>query len=472
MEPWGREGSRQAPDAGERMPAGRYRLVSLLGRGGMGAVWRAHDEHLDREVAVKELRLPEHLDEAGRRTWIARLEREARAAARLRHPGIVTVHDRVTGEDGRPWIIMELVRGRSLEDLLKADGPLPPDRVARIGLQVLDALRAAHQAGITHRDIKPANVLLEDDRAVLTDFGIAAVEGDATLTSTGAVLGTPAYMSPEQVSGHEVAAASDLWSLGATLYAAVEGRPPFGGATTGAVFVAIATRDPDPSVHAGPLEPVLRALLRRDPSQRPTAGQLHTRLAALARDRQPAPPTVVQPPDPPPGRTRPRALRWREVKLLLVALGGVLALGLAAVPLAAFTDITQQKGREKRDNARYLANREAVERMTSIPGKVVTVKRANDVDKVYVESELCDDATFAARKCDVDGMVESVLTWGRGQPSVMSIRLNDPKDECQQNPGCEFTVVSRGRPEISEVGIYSQYLSEPDRSIVLGFRVG
>ncbi|MEV0664465.1 serine/threonine-protein kinase [Actinomadura luteofluorescens] len=473
MEPLGREGSRQVTEADEQMLAGRYRLVSLLGRGGMGAVWRAHDEHLDREVAVKELRLPEHLDDAGRRTWIARLEREARAAARLRHPGIVTVHDRVTGADGRPWIVMELVRGRSLEDLLKAEGPLPPGRVAQIGLQVLEALRAAHQAGITHRDIKPANVLLEDDRAVLTDFGIAAVEGDATLTSAGAVLGTPAYMSPEQVSGHEVTAASDLWSLGATLYTAVEGRPPFGGASTGAVFIAIATRDPDPPVHAGPLEPVLRALMRRAPSQRPTAEQLHTRLAPLAQSRPPAPPTVLQPPaEPHDPRPRPARSRKRKaVRLVLVAVSALMALGLT-LAVARLVDFTWQKARDKKENAAYAANRRAVERMASIPGSVVVIKEANEAGKVYVESELCDDAAFSAHECDVDGMVNSVLGWLRVQPSVMSIRFDGPKTRCEENPGCDFTVLNRGAPEISKVSIYSQYLSEPTRSIVLGFRVG
>ncbi|MFC5752895.1 serine/threonine-protein kinase [Actinomadura rugatobispora] len=280
----------QAGDADGQVLAGRYRLTDLLGRGGMGAVWLARDEQLDREVAVKELRLPEHLDDAARRIWVARLEREARAAARLRHPGIVTVYDRVTGEDGRPWIVMELVRGSSLQDLVKAEGPLPPMRVARIGLQVLDALHAAHRAGITHRDVKPANVLLEGDRAVLTDFGIAAVEGDVTLTGTGAVLGTPAYMSPEQVRGQKATAASDLWSLGAMLYTAVEGHPPFEGASPGAIFVAVATQDPATPVHAGPLEPVLRTLLRREPSRRPTAERLRARLTSLVQEQPTAQP--------------------------------------------------------------------------------------------------------------------------------------------------------------------------------------
>ncbi|MFJ9596955.1 serine/threonine-protein kinase [Streptomyces virginiae] len=167
----------------------------------MGIVWRAHDEQLDREVALKELRLPDDLDASGREAWIGRLDREARAAARLKHPGVITVHDRIAGDDGRPWIVMELVHGRSLDDLIKDEGPLPPARVAGIGLQVPDALRAVHATGVTHRDIKPANVLLEGARVVLTDFGIAAVEGEPGLTRSGALMGTPVYMAPEQVRG-------------------------------------------------------------------------------------------------------------------------------------------------------------------------------------------------------------------------------------------------------------------------------
>ncbi|MFA1549018.1 serine/threonine-protein kinase [Actinomadura chokoriensis] len=469
MEPLRQDATRQEAAAGTRVLAGRYRLVSLLGRGGMGAVWRAHDENLDREVAVKELRLPEQLDDAGRQTWIARLDREARAAARLRHPGIVTVHDRVTGPDGRPWIVMELVRGRSLDDLLKAEGPLPPSQVAQIGLRVLDALRAAHQAGITHRDIKPANVLLEEDRVVLTDFGIAAVEGDATLTATGAVLGTPAYMSPEQVHGEEVTAASDLWSLGATLYTAVEGRPPFGGAGTGAVFVAIATKDPEPPVRAGPLEPVLRALLHRVPSQRPTAAELHTRLTALAEDRPAGPPTVPQPPDP--SRRPARLRKGKAVRLVLAVVATVLALGLAVVA-AAFIEDRWQEARKDREHARFEANRRLAEKMTSIPGKVVRIDQSNEAGKAYVESELCDDASFSRNECDVDGMVTAVGNWLRAQPNVKSVYFDGPKSRCEENPGCEFTVTTDGPPKLNQVQIYTQYLSEPERSIVLGFQVG
>uniref|UniRef100_UPI0021CC9DE3 serine/threonine-protein kinase n=1 Tax=Streptomyces sp. WAC05950 TaxID=2487419 RepID=UPI0021CC9DE3 len=184
---------------------------------------------------------------------------------------------------------MELVHGRSLEDLIKDTGPLPPARVAGIGLQVLDALRAVHATGVTHRDIKPANVLLEGDRVVLTDFGIAAVEGEPGLTRSGALMGTPVYMAPEQVRGLPATAESDLWSLGATLFTAVEGHPPFGGSGSWAVFVAVATEEPAPAVRAGELGPVLTGLLRQDPA-RGAAGR-----AALR-------PPVARAGGPPPGR--------------------------------------------------------------------------------------------------------------------------------------------------------------------------
>ncbi|GAB3960104.1 hypothetical protein GCM10029978_008520 [Actinoallomurus acanthiterrae] len=264
--------------------AGRYQLVEKIGQGGMGAVWRAFDTGLDREVAVKELRLPEWIDEHERPRWHARMGREARAAARLKHPGIVTVYDRVVGEDGRPWIVMELIHGTSLADELKRHGRLPVRRVATIGLRMLEAVSVAHAHGIIHRDIKPANVLLEGDRVVLTDFGIAALEGDVTLTRTGAILGTPAFMSPEQVDGRPVPQ-SDLWSLGATLYAAVEGHPPFTGPTAGAVFAAIATQDPIPPAYAGRLAPVLSGLLRKTPTERLTTEETRDLLTLLARPR-------------------------------------------------------------------------------------------------------------------------------------------------------------------------------------------
>ncbi|GAA0553220.1 WD40 repeat domain-containing serine/threonine protein kinase [Actinomadura livida] len=289
-------------DLGELL-AGRYRLLTLIGRGGMGAVWRAWDSELGRTVAVKELRLPEHVGADERRVCYARMDREARAAGRLRHPGIITVHDRVSGEDGRPWIVMEFVEGGSLQDLLADEKRLPVGRVARIGAQMLAALRLAHRHGIVHRDVKPANVLLEGDRVVLTDFGIAALDGDVTLTRSGAIIGTPAFMAPEQVRGKAATPESDLWSLGATLFAAVEGGPPFTGTSPGSVFVAIATEDPAPCVHAGPLGEVLTGLLRKDPAERLTADRAEELLTALAAEPAPAPPTddrAAAQPGPPP----------------------------------------------------------------------------------------------------------------------------------------------------------------------------
>jgi serine/threonine protein kinase len=210
-----------------RVIAGRYRLQAPIGRGAMGVVWRAHDQLLDREVAIKEVVLPPGLTPAERDVLYERTFREARASARLNHPGVVTVHD-VVEAGGRPWIVMELVRARSLQDMIEQEGSLPHRRVAEIGLQTLAALRHAHEKGILHRDVKPSNVLITDSgRVVLTDFGIAQAEGDSTLTQTGLVMGSPAYIPPERARGERAVPASDLWSLGATLYAAVEGRSPY-----------------------------------------------------------------------------------------------------------------------------------------------------------------------------------------------------------------------------------------------------
>ncbi|MFC6087292.1 serine/threonine-protein kinase [Sphaerisporangium aureirubrum] len=257
-----------------RVLIGRYRLVAPLGRGGMGTVWRATDELLRQDVAIKEVRLPPDLDEAQRAELRERTLREARAAARLRaHPSIVTVHD-VVADDGRPWIVMELVQGHSLHQLVKERGPLPPAEVARIGLSLLDALRAAHEAGILHRDVKPANVLLTSaGRVVLTDFGIASLAGDVVLTQNGAVAGSPGYIAPERLRGEDDRPESDLWSLGATLYAAVEGRSPYAREQAAAMFAAVLLHDPDPMRLAGPLTPILAGLLAKEPAHRMTSSE-------------------------------------------------------------------------------------------------------------------------------------------------------------------------------------------------------
>ncbi|WP_405359186.1 protein kinase [Kitasatospora sp. NBC_00085] len=262
---------------------GRYQLQELIGQGGMGRVWRGWDTTLGRDVAVKEVLLPQGVTEAEREQLVQRVLREARAAARLNHPGIITVHD-VAEHEGAPVIVMEFVTGISLAAAIARDGALPVARVAEIGAAMVKALQQAHAAGIVHRDLKPDNVLLMGDRVILTDFGIAHM-ADATtaLTRTGAVIGTPVYMAPEQLEGKPAAAANDLWSLGATLYAAVEGETPFSGDTFGALCVAVVTKEPRLPVRAGGLTPVLGALLAKDPARRPTAEQALTALEALAR---------------------------------------------------------------------------------------------------------------------------------------------------------------------------------------------
>ncbi|MDN3351579.1 serine/threonine-protein kinase [Actinomadura sp. DC4] len=277
---------------------GKYRLIEILGEGAIGVVWRAHDESLGRDVAIKEIRFPAGLDEDQVESLRVRTLREARAAARLSHPGIVTVHE-VVRQDDRPWIVMELIRGRTLAQVVKADGPLSPRRVAEIGAQILDGLRAAHRAGVVHRDVKPSNVMLDGDRTVLTDFGIAALDGGTVLTQTGAMLGTPAFMAPEQARGMFATPASDLWSLGATMYAAVEGTRPFEGETVATVLITLLTADPPPPQRAGPLAPVIAGLLAKEPGLRLSADDLAGELARVAGV---PPPAAAVPAGPPPRR--------------------------------------------------------------------------------------------------------------------------------------------------------------------------
>ncbi|MFC1400596.1 MULTISPECIES: serine/threonine-protein kinase [Streptacidiphilus] len=254
-----------------RTLAGRYLLGARLGRGGMGTVWRAEDRMLDREVAVKELSVG-HLAEEDLLIVQSRMKQEARAAARIKHPGVITIHD-VVEQDGKPWIVMELIDGRSLAELVEQEGTLSPREAAGIGAQVLAALYRGHQAGVIHRDVKPANVLLERStgRVVLTDFGIATFEGDSALTRTGDLIGSPDYLAPERVHGSRPGPESDLWGLGATLYAAVEGQSPFRRDSPLTTLAAVVT-DPLPEPrNAGALAPVLHALMSKDPAERPSA---------------------------------------------------------------------------------------------------------------------------------------------------------------------------------------------------------
>ncbi|WP_395576236.1 serine/threonine-protein kinase [Streptomyces sp. BK79] len=347
---------------GERVIAGRYRLLSPLGEGGMGTVWRARDELLHREVAVKEVRAPAGLPEADVRRLYARLEREAWAAARVAHHNVVTVYD-VAADGGRPWIVMELVRGLSLADLLEAEGPLEPRRAALIGAEVLAALRAAHAAGVLHRDVKPANVLLSNDgRVVLTDFGIARVEGSPALTMTGEVIGSPEFLAPERALGRTPGPESDLWSLGVLLYAAVEGTSPFRQDTPLSTLRAIVDEELPPPHRAGALAPVVEGLLRKDPAERLVAERAERELRLVgaggvpSRDGTPgagavaaggyaptlaapaepgASPTPPMPVPPATGATRPGSGasggRDGRARAVLVAGLAVLALALAGL---------------------------------------------------------------------------------------------------------------------------------------------
>lgn len=266
----------------------RYRLVDSIGSGGMGRVWRAHDEVLHRAVAIKELTAALYVSESDQAVLLARTRAEARAAARINHSAVVTVHD-VLEHDGRPWIVMELVEGHSLADAVKDSERVEPREAARIGLWVLRALRAAHSAGVLHRDIKPGNVLLsQDGRVLLTDFGIAQMEGDTTITRTGEIVGSVDYLAPERIRGHDPGPASDLWALGATLYTAVEGRSPFRRTTPLTTMQAVVDEEPGEPEHAGPLAPVITALLQKDPAERPDAAQAEQMLAEAAEGRRPS----------------------------------------------------------------------------------------------------------------------------------------------------------------------------------------
>ncbi|MEV4820295.1 protein kinase [Micromonospora sp. NPDC049274] len=254
-----------------QLVADRYRLLSPLGQGGMGRVWKARDEVLHRDVAIKELVPPPGLTDEERREMRERSLREARAIARLNHINVVRIFD-VLRTDGDPWIVMEYVASKSLQDTLAEDGPVSVARTIEIGLGVLGALNAAHKAGVMHRDVKPGNVLLGDDgRVVLTDFGLATIPGDPNVTRTGMVLGSPAYISPERAREGTAGPEADLWSLGATLYAAVEGKSPYARPSAIATLAALATEPMPPPKNAGPLKPVLTGLLQKDPNERITA---------------------------------------------------------------------------------------------------------------------------------------------------------------------------------------------------------
>ncbi|WP_084219332.1 serine/threonine-protein kinase [Spirillospora albida] len=299
--------------------ATRYRLVSEIGQGANGTVWRGHDELLDRAVAIKELRLPEALSEDDRVVFYRRTLREARAPAQLRTHSIVEVYD-VVIEQGRPWIVMELIEAPSLEQLIERSGPLPPEQVAHIGRKLLDALAIAHKAGIVHRDLKPSNVLLDGDRVVLTDFGLAFSSGSASLTKTGHFMGSPAYVAPEVAAGEKATPRSDLWSLGATLYAALEGRPPFERENVMATLSALANESTPSPQNAGSLAPVITGLLDKNPTRRLSHARAADRLErALTGPRA--------------GRRPPPTPRYRMLAVIALVGATVASCGIGATAL-------------------------------------------------------------------------------------------------------------------------------------------
>jgi serine/threonine protein kinase len=359
----------------DRTVAGRYRLLDRLGSGGMGTVWRAEDTVLGRDVAVKEVTFPRGVSDDEREVLRERTRREARAAARLDHPSAVTVYD-VAEEDGTPFLVMELVDARTLAEVVRTDGPLSPQQTAEVGLAVLGALEAAHAQGIVHRDVKPGNVLLRaDGRVVLTDFGIATFTGDSSITSTGLLLGSPSYIAPERARGEQPGPPSDLWSLGATLFTAVEGRPPYDKGEPLPTLTAVVAGDHEPYVAAGPLKPVLDGLLECDPTRRLDAAAARAELErVLAADATTAPTPAPQPAAestarrterttalsvgevrdevlhdapaaasaPPPSYAPPRVLARApsrsRVPLLLGSLAALLVTGLAVLLFSALTD--------------------------------------------------------------------------------------------------------------------------------------
>jgi tRNA A-37 threonylcarbamoyl transferase component Bud32 len=354
--------------------AGRYRLIDVLGRGGTGTVWRAEDQRLGRQVAVKEVLLPRTAPAAEQLVLRERTLREARAASRLHHPGVVTVYD-VVEADGRPWIVMQLVEARTLSDLVRDQGALSPEATARVGLAVLEALDAAHRSGVVHRDVKPSNIMVAaDGRVTLTDFGIAQAHGDPSLTSTGLLVGSPRYVSPERVEGRPAGPAADLWGLGATLFFAVEGRSAYEAPDAISTLLGISRGERAAYVRAGALAPVLDGLLEPDPARRsdvPTAARgLRGVLPADERDDTdeiplaprplPTPPVAtaapvralpppVRAPRPAPAPRTPAAAPARDpqpvaVRRRRLPRAALAATGLAVAAAAAVVAVATQTG--------------------------------------------------------------------------------------------------------------------------------
>ncbi|MET7330593.1 serine/threonine-protein kinase [Nonomuraea sp. NPDC005650] len=323
-----------------RLIAGRYQLVRELGRGGMGVVWEGQDTLLNRQVAIKEVLLPPGLSPGEQERQLLRTAREARTAAKLSHSSVVAIYD-VVEEGGRPWIVMELLRHPTVEEVVLTSGALPVREAAELGRQVLSALRSAHEVGILHRDVKPSNILMaEDGRAVLMDFGIATAEGDPSLTKTGMVTGSPSFLAPERVRAEHAGPPSDLWSLGATLYACMVGRSPFERGDPMSTLNALLSEEPDYRRIPPIMHPVLRGLLQKEPEQRVDAAEAERLLQAILAAKPASADRDV--PERKAGGGRARALLAAAAAAVVVIAGGAVAYFQLAPPAEGGTRHTAQ----------------------------------------------------------------------------------------------------------------------------------
>ncbi len=364
-----------------RVIGGRYVVLGELGRGGMGVVWRAEDRVMGRQVAVKELHLPQGLSPEDRRQFRDRLLREARNAGRLNDPGIVTVHDVIT-DDGVDHIVMELIDARTLTEVVRADGPLDERSVTAVAQQLVSALNTAHQAGVVHRDVKPSNVMLgSGGRVKLTDFGIAQAADDPRSTTTGSVVGSPGYLAPERLEGGPASPASDLWALGATLFYAIYGEGPFARETSAATLSAVLHADVPPVRARGPIGTVIGGLLQRSPEAR--LGGMQS--AALLASQSPTPMPLYggEPTASPQPAPAPRGRRWWWP---VVALAVGLVLGVLGTLLV---------------------------RPSSPTSPVMTYGAGGDLPVFGVTSNYC---------------LPGALAPGRSYPSGTSVTCDDPHD--------------------------------------------
>ncbi len=428
-------------DAGaQRLVAGRYVVTGMLGRGGMGVVWRATDEVLGRPVALKEVTFPAHLTDEEREALRNRTLREARAAARLVHPCVTTLYD-VVEEDGRPWLVMEHVESRSLQEIVQQQGPLPWRTVARIGLDVLDALEAAHAAGIVHRDVKPGNVLVGRDCAAhLTDFGIAIATGGPSITTSGAIIGSPSYMAPERARGEEPGPAVDLWSLGATLYTAVEGRLAFDRPESMATLLAVVSEDPAPTERAGPVAPVLEGLLTKDLAQRWDVARSRAALRAVLQGAGPGPEWIPHRTDaagdevgPGPGPDAvPRPTLGGQVERFDLD------------DLRALASVLGTVARDARDQARYLADKRK-ERRERRAGRQARAAAAAPSAPVRDAGSVPAQPVSAARPAPDASAVRELQPVRQVQPvpDARPARKGRPSREAQPSGGPKHTARRR-----------------------------